>query len=100
MKLHVPVDSVGLPVLGTELVDGKTVQFSWPIGQDRLRLVLCGAQPPVIGSVIGLDGPEPKLVASEPANAQWAATQAAPLVAAAAALWRRTFGDGERRAEA
>ncbi|GAB3219077.1 hypothetical protein GCM10027447_01000 [Glycomyces halotolerans] len=93
MSLHNVIDAAGLPVLGTETVDGRLIQYSWPIGQDRLRLLLCGRAPSGVG--FGLCGGEPRLVLSEPANADWAGAHAGPIIAAAVRIWHRTFRDCE-----
>lgn len=96
MSLHVIViDAAGLPVVGTETIDGRIVQYSWPIGQDRLRLLLRSRIPPGLGSVIGLCEGEPRLVLSEPANADWAGAFAGPIIDAGVRLWHRTIRDCE-----
>ncbi|WP_100445431.1 hypothetical protein [Glycomyces xiaoerkulensis] len=95
MRTHTDTDTAGLPVLGVESLDGRLVQYSWPIGQDRLRLLLCGLAPPGLGSVVGLDGDSPRLVLSEPAHADWAGTHSGPLIAAAVRIWLDTFRDCE-----
>ncbi|THV40798.1 hypothetical protein [Glycomyces buryatensis] len=91
MRLHAVIDEAGLPVLGIETIDNRKVQYSWPIGQDRLRLLFVDLIPATIGSITGLQTRCPRLHVSEPLHREWAESQTDHLKSEAIRLWHTTF---------
>ncbi|HEX2144679.1 MAG TPA: hypothetical protein VHG10_09245 [Glycomyces sp.] len=83
-----PIDLAGLPVLAAETVDERLVRFSLVIGQTRFRLTFKETQPELIGYVIALDSPNPRLVVSEPLHTEWALTNEPALTQHATRTWK------------
>ncbi|WP_460498283.1 hypothetical protein [Glycomyces tarimensis] len=75
------------PVLAVETVVGRRLRFAVLVGQPRLRATFLYRDPPVLGSVIGLDGDRPQLRVSTPIHMEWAATHAKAIVDFATRTW-------------
>jgi hypothetical protein len=82
-----PIDLAGLPVLATDDIDDRAVRYSLVVGQTRFRLTFKEIRPDLIGHVIALDTPNPRLVVSEPLHAEWARTNEPALTQHAARAW-------------
>ncbi|MEU5154548.1 hypothetical protein [Glycomyces sp. NPDC021274] len=67
-----PIDLAGLPVLATCTIDDRDVRYSLVIGQTRFRLTFKEIRPALIGHIINLETPSPRLVISEPLHTEWA----------------------------
>ena len=83
-----PIDLAGLPVLATATVDERTVRYSLVVGQTRLRLTFKETRPELIGHVIALDSPSPRLVVSTPLHTEWALANELVLTEHAARIWK------------
>ncbi|HEX2143678.1 MAG TPA: hypothetical protein VHG10_04125 [Glycomyces sp.] len=82
-----PIDLAGLPVLATATVDDRAVRFSLVVGQTRFRLTFKEFRPELIGSVVALDSPNPRLVVSTPLHTEWALTNEPDLIDCAVRAW-------------
>jgi hypothetical protein len=82
-----PIDLAGLPVLATETIDDRRVQFSLVLGQARFRLTYKEIHPPLIGHIINLETPNPRLVIAEPFHTEWTFTNEQALTNRAAQIW-------------
>ncbi|MEV3938803.1 hypothetical protein AB0K52_22880 [Glycomyces sp. NPDC049804] len=91
-----PIDLAGLPVLATETIDERPVQFSLVLGQTRLRLTFTGTRPSLIGSVVNLDTANPRLVIAEPAHTEWALANEPALIHHAVRTWQTNTSTGDR----
>ncbi|MEU6860400.1 hypothetical protein AB0B28_16205 [Glycomyces sp. NPDC046736] len=91
-----PIDLAGLPILATELIDYRPIRFSLVVGQARFRLTFKETEPTLIGHVIALGTPDPRLIISEPLHTEWALAHEQPLTEAAQRLWTNTTRTCER----
>ncbi|WP_030144519.1 hypothetical protein [Glycomyces sp. NRRL B-16210] len=91
-----PFDLAGLPILATETIDGRPVRFSLVVGQSRFRLTFKEIDPSLIGHVIALDSPSPRMVVSEPLHTEWALANERALTARAARAWEESTKHCER----
>jgi hypothetical protein len=82
-----PIDLAGLPVLAIETIDDRQVQYSLVLGQTRFRLTYKEIHPPLIGHIINLETPNPRLVVAEPAHTEWALTNEQAITACAVQIW-------------
>ncbi|MDA1362674.1 hypothetical protein O1R50_23835 [Glycomyces luteolus] len=81
-----PIDLAGLPILAVETIDGHQVRYS--LGRPtRFRLTFRHTHPALIGSVINLDTPRPRLVIAEPLHTVWALANELVLAQPAAETW-------------
>ncbi|GAA2167859.1 MULTISPECIES: hypothetical protein [Glycomyces] len=83
-----PIDLAGLPVLATEAIGERLVQYSLVVGQTRFRLTFIDTHPALIGHVINLETPSPRLVIAEPFHTEWALTNELALAAHATRIWK------------
>jgi hypothetical protein len=83
-----PIDLSGLPILATETIGERRVQFSLVVGQTRFRLTFTDTHPALIGHVINLETPGPRLVISEPFHTEWALNNELALTAHATRIWK------------
>ena len=81
-----PIDLAGLPILATETIDDRQVQYSLVLGQTRFRLTYKEIHPPLIGHIINLETPNPRLVIAEPFHTDWALANEPALTACAAGV--------------
>ena len=58
--------------MATAWVDGRLLLFEPVLKQPRLRVIITGAEPETLGSVIGLDTAQPSLRVSAPLQLEWA----------------------------
>ncbi|MEV3937433.1 hypothetical protein AB0K52_15825 [Glycomyces sp. NPDC049804] len=56
----------------TAWVDGRLLRFEPVLKQPRLRVIISGAEPVTLGSVIELDTARPSLRVSAPLHVEWA----------------------------
>jgi hypothetical protein len=82
-----PIDLAGLPILATETIDDRRVQFSLVVGQTRFRLTFTDTDPALIGHIVSLGTPDPRLVISEPLHTGWALANGQALTEHAARTW-------------
>jgi hypothetical protein len=82
-----PIDLAGLPILATETIDNRRVQYSLVLGQTRFRLTYKETHPPLIGHITNLETPNPRLVIAEPAHTEWALANEQTLTNHAAQIW-------------
>lgn len=82
-----PIDPAGLPILATNDIDDRAVHFSLVVGQTRFRLTFKDIQPSLIGHIINLDTPNPRLVIAEPLHTEWALANELALIEHAARTW-------------
>jgi hypothetical protein len=82
-----PIDLAGLPILATETIDNRRVQYSLVLGQTRFRLTYKETYPPLIGHITNLETPNPRLVIAEPAHTEWALANEQTLTNHAAQIW-------------
>jgi hypothetical protein len=82
-----PIDLAGLPILATETIDDRRVQYSLVLGQARFRLTYKEIHPPLIGHIINLETPNPRLVIAEPFHTEWTFTNEQALTNRAAQIW-------------
>jgi hypothetical protein len=82
-----PIDLAGLPILATEAIDDRQVQYALVLGQTRFRLTYKEIHPSLIGHIINLETQGPRLVIAEPFHAEWALTNEATLTNHAAQIW-------------
>ncbi|THV26797.1 hypothetical protein [Glycomyces paridis] len=68
-------------------VDGRRLRFEPVLKQPRLRVILTGAEPVALGSVIRLDTGEPGLRVSAPLHVEWATEHLEAIVRHAADVW-------------
>lgn len=90
------IDPAGLPVLATEAVDERRVRFSLVVGQARLRLTFGDVDPDLVGHVVDLDSPCPRLVVSTPLHTEWALANAEALTASARRVWAEAWRSCDR----
>jgi hypothetical protein len=83
-----PLDLAGLPILATETIDNHQVHFSLVLGQTRFRLTFKEIHPDLIGQIINLEIPNPRLIISEPHHTEWALTNEQALTHHAASIWQ------------
>jgi hypothetical protein len=83
-----PIDLAGLPVLVTETIGERLVQYSRVIGQTRFRVTFTDTHPTLIGHIINLETPGPRLVIAEPFHTEWALTNELALTAHATRIWK------------
>ncbi|MEV3938945.1 hypothetical protein AB0K52_23605 [Glycomyces sp. NPDC049804] len=82
-----PIDLAGLPILGTETIDHHQVQYSLVLGQTRFRLTFKYNRPDLIGHIIDLETPNPRLIISDPTHTEWALTNEQALTETATRIW-------------
>jgi hypothetical protein len=82
-----PIDLAGLPVLATETIDDHAVRYSLVIGQTRFRLTFKEIHPHLIGHIINLETPNPRLVIAEPFHTEWALANEQALTDHATRIW-------------
>jgi hypothetical protein len=82
-----PIDLAGLPILATATIDDRLVQYSLVLGQTRFRLTYKELHPNLIGHIINLETPNPRLVISQPLHTEWALTNEQALTATANQIW-------------
>jgi hypothetical protein len=83
-----PIDLAGLPILATETIDDRQVQYSLVLGQTRFRLTYKEIHPNLIGHIINLETPSPRLVISQPLHTEWALTNEQALTEHATRTWQ------------
>jgi hypothetical protein len=83
-----PIDLAGLPILATAAIDDRRVQYSLVAGQTRFRLTFKETHPALIGHVINLETPSPRLVISQPLHTEWALANEQALTRQAAQTWQ------------
>lgn len=77
----------GLQFIAAAWVDGRLLRFEPVLRQPRLRIILTGAEPETLGSVIRLDSAEPGLRVSAPLHVEWAREHHEAIVAHAVRVW-------------
>jgi hypothetical protein len=82
-----PIDLAGLPILATHTIDDRTVRYSLVLGQTRFRLTFKDIHPTLIGHIINLETPNPRLVIAEPLHTEWALTHEPAIIRHAAENW-------------
>ncbi|MDA1362810.1 hypothetical protein O1R50_24545 [Glycomyces luteolus] len=82
-----PIDLAGLPILATAAIDGRAVRYSLVLGQNRFRLTFKEIHPALIGHIINLETPNPRLVISEPLHTEWALANEAAIIEHATRAW-------------
>jgi hypothetical protein len=82
-----PIDLAGLSILATETIDDRRVQYSLVLGQTRFRLTFKEIHPTLIGHIINLETPNPRLIIAEPFHTEWALTNEQALTNHAAQIW-------------
>jgi hypothetical protein len=83
-----PIDLAGLPVLATEAIGERLVQYSLVVGQTRFRLTFTDTRPALIGHVTNLETPGPRLVIAEPFHTEWVLTNGPALTTHATRIWK------------
>ncbi|WP_205324413.1 hypothetical protein [Glycomyces sp. YM15] len=82
-----PIDLAGLPILATHTIDDRAVRYSLVVGQARFRLTFKEIHPALIGHMINLHTPDPRLVIAEPLHTEWALANEPALTEHAAEIW-------------
>lgn len=80
-------DLVGLPILATEPIGDRDVRYSLVLGQARFRLTFTNIDPNLIGHIIDLDTPNPRLIIAGPLHTEWALTHETKLTTTATKTW-------------
>jgi len=83
-----PIDLAGLPILATTTIDHRLVHYSLVLGQTRFRLTYKELHPNLIGHIINLETPNPRLVISQPLHTEWALTNEQALTDHATRIWQ------------
>jgi hypothetical protein len=76
-----------LQFIATAWVDGRLLRFEPVLQQPRLRVIITGAEPVALGSVIGLGTDHVGLRVSAPLHVEWAGDQHEAIVSHAQRIW-------------